>query len=128
LETKNLVGESVIHKAFGIGVVEKADEKYLEVIFQQGEKKSVFAYPSCFNTFLRLENEELQASLQEDLQQWKKDSNVDHKEALKSRYMKRQQGIRARQIATEERKEQAARRSMELRTSYRREKKEASNE
>lgn len=58
MEIKNLIGETVIHKQFGRGVITKAYEKYLEIDFPELNKQSKFIYPSCFHGFVKLEKKE----------------------------------------------------------------------
>lgn len=118
LETENLVEEIVVHKSFGTGIIKCVDDKYLEVDFPKKNKKSKFVYPSCFAGFLMLENEEKQAEVQKDLEQWKAESGAAWKEELRHRFEKTKQEIRARQAATEEKKLRAAQRAREHRSAY----------
>ena len=118
LEIEKLVEETVVHKSFGTGIIKEVDGKYLKIDFPEKNKKSTFAYPLCFDGFLMLENEEKQAEMQKDLEQWKIESGVVHKEELWRQYEKTRQEIRARQAAVKEKKLRAAQRVMEHRSTF----------
>ena len=118
LEIEKLVEETVIHKSFGAGIIKEVDGKYLKIDFPEKNKKSTFAYPLCFDGFLMLENEETQAEMQKDLEQWKIESGAVQKEELWRQYEKTRQEIRARQTAVEEKKLRAARRVMERSSTF----------
>ena len=104
LEIVDLVEETVIHKIFGTGIIRSVDNKYLKIVFPEKNKESIFAYPSCFDGFLRLENEEKQEEMQEDLEKWKIESGAAQREKLRCQYEKTMQEIRARQAAVEKKK------------------------
>lgn len=118
LKIENLVEETVVHKSFGTGIIRCVDDKYLEVDFLKKNKKSKFVYPSCFNGFLMLKNEEKQKEVQRDLEQWEAESGAAWKEELRHRSEKTMQEIRVRQAAVEEKKLRAAQRAMEHRSAY----------
>lgn len=61
----NLVGVSVNHRKFGKGVVKARDGNYIEVEF--GNKNVKFAYPSSFEKFLKADDAEIQAAIEEDI-------------------------------------------------------------
>lgn len=117
-EVQKLVSQTVIHKLFGKGIIISADEKYLEVDFAENSKISKFAYPSCFNGFLTLENTELQVEMQAVIETWRVESGEVQKEKLRRQYEKTIQDIEARRIAAEEKKRRAAQRGMERRSIY----------
>ena len=116
LEIEKLVKEIVVHKLFGTGIITNVEDKYLEIDFPEKNRKSKFAYPSCFNGFLTLKNEERQEEVQKDLEQWKIESGAFQKEELRNRYEKTMQEIRERRTAAEERKLKAAQTVMEHRS------------
>ena len=118
LEIEKLVEETVVHKSFGTGIIKEVDGKYLKIDFPEKNKKSTFAYPLCFDGFLMLENEEKQAEMQKDLEQWKRESGAARKEELWRQYEKTRQEIRAKQTAVEEKKLRAARRVMERSSTF----------
>ena len=118
LEIEKLVEETVVHKLFGTGIIRSVDDKYLEIDFPERNKKSKFVYPSCFNGFLTLENEEKRGEMQKDLEQWKIETGAVQKEELQHRYEKTMQEIKERQTAVQERKLNAAQRIMEHRSTY----------
>lgn len=111
VESKDLIKETVIHKAFGKGVIRNAYGKILEIDFPQYGKHSKFIYPSCFDGFLRLEKEEKEKDVAEDLKQWRISSGAEEKEKLRQQYQKTQQAIKARRMAAEEKKQRLAQRN-----------------
>lgn len=120
MKPESLIGETMIHKSFGIGIIKEVHDKYLEVEFPEKKKQSKFMYPSCFDGYASLENKAKQRRLQADLEAWKKENDVYVKESLIQEYEKTQQEIRDRKIAAEEKKLRAARRSMEHRMVFQR--------
>ncbi len=119
MKIENLIGETLIHRVFGTGVIEDVHGKYLEVEFPE-KKHCKFLYPSCFNGYVRLENREKQRRVQTDLRIWKEESGAILEEEMKEEYEKTQQEIIARRKAAEEKRLLAARKSMEHRTVYQR--------
>ena len=112
MEIKELIGETVVHKIFGQGIVEDAHDNYIEVFFSQKGKKSKFSYPSCFQGYLTLLEEEKKADVEADLVIWRVESGAEQKEELKQQYLKTQQAIMERREAAERKKLLAAQRSM----------------
>lgn len=110
MEADRLINQMVIHKSFGKGIICSVDEKYMVVEFLKKCGLSKFAYPSCFNGFLTLVNDELQLEIEEVVEVWKQESGIVQKEDLKRQYEKTIQGIKARQIAAEERRMKKAQR------------------
>ena len=53
---ESLIGQTVMHRAFGSGVIEDLSGNVVTVNFKKGDKK--FIYPDAFETFLKLEDEE----------------------------------------------------------------------
>ena len=60
-----LVNKKVNHKKFGEGIIKICDGKYLHVIF--GEQEKIFSYPSVFEKFLTIDDEEAKAKIKADL-------------------------------------------------------------
>ena len=112
MEVKDLVGVAVAHRMFGQGIVEDAHDNYIEVFFSQKGKKSKFSYPSCFQGYLTLLEEEKKADVEADLVIWRVESGAEQKEELKQQYLKTQQAIMERREAAERKKLLAAQRSM----------------
>ena len=112
MEIKELISAAVVHKIFGQGIVEEAHDNYIEVFFSQKGKKSKFSYPSCFQGFLTLLEEEKKADVEADLVIWRVESGAEQKEELKQQYLKTQQAIMERREAAERKKFLAAQRSM----------------
>ena len=112
MEIKELIGAAVTHKIFGQGIVEDAHDNYIEVFFSQKGKKSKFSYPSCFQGFLTLLEEEKKADVEADIVIWRVESGAEQKEELKQQYLKTQQAIKERREAAERKKLLTAQRSM----------------
>ncbi|MCM1025404.1 MAG: hypothetical protein NC432_03150 [Roseburia sp.] len=118
MEIKNLIEETVIHKAFGKGTIKEAYDNYLEVEFPGCGKRSKFSYPSCFDGFLRLEGGEKEKAVQEELERWREDNGIAQKEICRQQYEKTRQAIRERRLAAEEKRKKTGRRSAVLRADY----------
>ncbi|MCA5010542.1 hypothetical protein HP393_18950 [Clostridioides difficile] len=56
-----LEGMEVSHMKFGEGKVMELEEKYITILFPQGEKK--FLYPNSFNKFLTLKDKKVQTEM-----------------------------------------------------------------
>lgn len=118
MEAMELIHLTVIHKIFGKGVIYSVDEKYIEVDFAEKNRVSKFAYPSCFQEFLTLENAEMRETMQKVVEKWKIENGIDKKEEIWKRHEKTVQGIKDRQFAAAERKLKAAQRAISHRTAY----------
>lgn len=110
-----MLNQAVKHRAFGGGIVQNVDEQHITVIFDKDKTSRVFAYPSCFDGFLSVENAKLQEQVLSALGAWKQESGAEQKEALRLSYEKTVRGIEARRITAEEKKMKAARKAMEHR-------------
>ena len=88
MEIKDLIGAAVTHRMFGQGIVEEAHDNYIEVFFSQKGKKSKFSYPSCFQGYLTLLEEEKKADVEADLVIWRVERRTEQKEELKQQYLK----------------------------------------
>ena len=62
----NLIGEVVKHKAFGKGVITEFSNSNVTILFENGSLEKKFVYPIAFESFLKLENEELQNKVKEE--------------------------------------------------------------
>lgn len=118
MEAEKLINLTVIHKIFGKGIIRCADEKYIEVDFVEKNILGKFAYPSCFQTFLTLEDTKLHEEMKEVVETWKIENGIDKKEEIWRRHEKTVKGIKDRQLAVAERKLKAAQRAMSHRTAY----------
>lgn len=116
MEITDLVEETVIHKSFGKGVIQNANEKYLEVFFIECNRWSKFLYPSCFDVFLKLENEKKGNEVAKDVEQWRIDSGENQRKKWKRQYEARERAMRERQSMPEEKKKKASQRAREYRT------------
>lgn len=58
-----IINQTVIHKAFGCGVIAGIDGAYLSVLFKNQEKR--FVFPDAFAQFLRFEDADAQAEVEE---------------------------------------------------------------
>lgn len=118
ITAEQLVDQVVVHKIFGEGIVHSVNGTHLEVHFVEKSKVSKFAYPSCFEGFLILQNSSLQSEVEKDIEVWRQESGAVQKEALRHQYEMTLQGIEARRIALEEKKLKAAQKIMEHRSSH----------
>ena len=118
MEAAKLVNSIVIHKLFGKGIIRSVDEKYIEVDFVEKNRLGKFAYPSCFQEFLTLENAKLHEKMQKVVETWKIENGIDKKEEIWKKHEKTVQGIKDRQLAAAERKLKAAQRAISHRTAY----------
>ena len=59
----DLTGRKVVHKAFGEGTIIKGSDGYITIRFAAGEK--MFHYPKAFNDFLSTDDPELLSELEE---------------------------------------------------------------
>ena len=98
-----LLNEVVVHRLYGEGVVEKAVENRIEVVFEN-TKRCIFIVPSCFDKFLKLKGEDKQAMIDEELLKWKEENGVFKKEELLKKMQDRQEGINQRGAEREKRK------------------------
>ena len=55
-----IVGEKVIHKAFGEGIVTDYKEDHISVYFNKITDEKKFVYPDAFEKFLAFESSDLQ--------------------------------------------------------------------
>ena len=51
-----LVNEKVKHIKFGNGIIQKADDKIIAVLFEDVEGERIFRYPEAFGKFLKIAN------------------------------------------------------------------------
>ena len=60
-----LVDKKVNHKVFGEGIIKSCDEKYLHILF--GAEEKIFSYPSVFEKFITIEDEEANKKIKADI-------------------------------------------------------------
>jgi len=96
MNINDLLNEKVTHTVFGSGIIEKTTEKYIDVFFPEKNKTSIFSYPTCFRTFLTIDNECLKPEIDKDLQEWLVTSGTLDKEKRRDITIKRQQAIENR--------------------------------
>lgn len=61
----NLIGQVVIHRAFGEGKIIDHDDTYLTISFEQGDKK--FQYPDAFRQFLGVKDNTIHSAINQEL-------------------------------------------------------------
>jgi len=66
----DLIGKKVKHAKFGEGVIIQQDTAYVTVKFMAQNDPKKFVYPSCFKTFLKLLNEEMEAEIDRKIKQY----------------------------------------------------------
>lgn len=75
----------VKHSTFGKGTILSQDEKYLIVRFDQLEDTKKFVYPSCFDYFLKFEEEEINQEIQKEKQKARQAIEKQEKKAKQER-------------------------------------------
>lgn len=71
-----ILHEKVLHKSFGEGIIlERKDDK-IKVFFNIDDTR-IFKYPDSFESFLKFVNKPLQASVEEELNETKKNSEKE---------------------------------------------------
>lgn len=95
-----LINEKVKHTVYGEGVIQALDNNSIEVVFGNG-KSSKFLYPSCFDKFLKLANEEKSQEILQIVANWKVANGVLEKEMLNKKMADTQKGIKQREEARE---------------------------
>lgn len=118
MDIKHLEGEELVHTIYGKGLIIEADKQYLEVEFKGYQKTCRFSYPSCFDGFVKLSNENLQADVKQALADWKVESGALEKEAIRKKSERTQKAIKQRVTAAEERRINAIRMAAERNRKY----------
>lgn len=86
-----LVNEKVKHIKFGNGIIKKADDKNIEVLFDDVEGEKIFRYPEAFGKFLKIGNSKKEVKIMKayqdvlDENELEKQSIKKEKEAEKQR-------------------------------------------
>ena len=62
MDTSKLIGHSVKHVTYGSGKIASVNDKYIKVIFDQGEAKR-FQFPQAFISFLKVEDASLMSEI-----------------------------------------------------------------
>ena len=75
----------VKHSTFGKGTILSQDEKYLIVRFDQLEQTKKFIYPSCFDYFLKFEEEQINQDIQKEKQKVRQEEEKQEKKARQER-------------------------------------------
>jgi hypothetical protein len=57
VDSINLNGEFITHKAFGRGQIVEHGDGFVEVLFSEKNETKKFIYPSAIQTFLKLESD-----------------------------------------------------------------------
>lgn len=118
MKISDLIDEPIIHKVYGNGTIKSVEDDYLKAIFENG-KESKFSFPSCFDKFIKLSDEEKWQDLLRFVNKWKKENGIFEQEMIHKMTAETQAGIKRREIEREKRrqeraKEQAARNRMFL--------------
>lgn len=87
----NLEGYEVKHKAFGDGVISRADEKYVTVRFANAEK--TFVYPDAFNGFMTLTDATASEAVAADVAASLAAKNAEAENRAREREMQMSHGI-----------------------------------
>ena len=119
MKISDLIDKQIIHKIYGKGTIKSIEDNYLNAAFDNG-KESKFSFPSCFDKFIKLADEEKQQELMQLVNKWKKENGIIKQEMLQKKIAARQEGIKRREEEREIRrleraKAEAARNRMFLR-------------
>ncbi len=87
----NLEGYEVKHRAFGDGVISRADEKYVTVRFANAEK--TFVYPDAFNGFMTLTDAAASEAVAADVAASLAAKNAEAENRAREREMQMNHGI-----------------------------------
>lgn len=63
----DLINQRVLHKTYGTGIIVTQIKEYIEVNFDAICEIKKFPYPSCFEKFLKLEDDSLQSAIESKL-------------------------------------------------------------
>ena len=116
MKISDLIDEQIVHKVYGKGIITSIEDDYLNATFENG-KDSKFSFPSCFDKFINLANEEKQQELQQFVNKWKEENGIFEQEMIHKMTAETQAGIIKRAEEREKRrleraKEEAARNRM----------------
>lgn len=88
-----LEGKAVSHMKFGEGTVKELQEKYITVLFPQGEKK--FLYPNSFVKFLTIKDKAVQTEMNQMLEQiLKEEESKRAEETIQQEQLEKIQGLK----------------------------------
>ena len=62
MDTSKLIGKSVKHVTYGSGKIAAVDDKYIQIIFDQGESKR-FQFPQVFVSYLKVDDVSLMTEI-----------------------------------------------------------------
>lgn len=96
MKISDLIDEQIIHKVYGKGTIKSIEDEYLNATFESG-KESKFSFPSCFDKFIKLSDEEKWQELQQFVNKWKKENGIFDQEFLQKKIAARQEGIKRRE-------------------------------
>lgn len=118
MKISELIDEKIFHKVYGQGTITSIEGDYLNATFSNG-KSSKFSFPSCFDKFIKLSDEEKAQELQKYLNIWKTENGIFEQEMIHKMTAETQAGIKRRELEREKRrqeraKEEAARNRMFL--------------
>lgn len=96
MKISDLIEEKIVHKVYGKGIIKSIENDYVNASFENG-KESRFSFPSCFDTFIKLDDEGKQLELQQFVNKWKKENGIFEQEMLQKKTADTQAGIKKRE-------------------------------
>ena len=93
----NLINENVKHTKFGSGVIVDIEEGRVVVKFAAEEEKRSFIFPDAFESFLELENAQIQKDVLKQLDQ-KKDKAALDKQVKIDEYKKKEEELKEEKL------------------------------
>lgn len=86
-----LVNEKVKHIKFGNGIIQKADDKNIAVLFEDVEGERIFRYPEAFGKFLKIANSKKEVKIMKAYE-----DALDEKEMERQRLIKEKEAEKQR--------------------------------
>ena len=107
MKISDLIDEQINHKVYGKGTIKSIEDEYLNATFESG-KESKFSFPSCFDKFIKLLDEEKWQELQQFVNKWKKENGIFEQEIIHKMTAETQAGIKRREVEREKRRQERA--------------------
>lgn len=110
MDSKELIGEEVLHAKYGSGIIQEIAGNQVQVYFEKFEKECKFMAPACFGNFIHLKDEAKQALLKDEYNKWYVSSGEQKKDELIQKTQKHMQDIEKRIVEREQKRLEEARR------------------
>lgn len=93
----NLINENVKHTRFGSGAIVDIEEGRVVVKFAEEEEKKSFIFPDAFESYLKLENAQIQKDVLKQLGQKKDKAALEKKEKIEE-YKKKEEDLKEEKL------------------------------